>query len=179
MFKTKNILEFMFICCLILVLSVSNAYADDVLVTVRTKAASLLLGLKPLIFVLAGFGLIGFAWMAIFNQISWKWFSNIAIGCFLVGNMGLFIDYFVTKDGNRGTYAAMLESPSFGDYMAPDYNATGGTGSSPVEQKPKSEEGTGGKSSSDELGDEHKPAECPEGSKIVGGKCVPDETPKP
>lgn len=172
MFKLKNILEFTFICCLFLALSTSDAYADDVLATVREKAKVLLLSLKPLIFTLAAFGLIGFAWMAIFNQISWKWFSNIAIGCFLVGNMGLFIDYFVTKDGARGKLAADLESPSYSDYLAPGYNGSKGT-NDPVPQEPKNDEGPGGKSGSDEL-----ETECPEGSKIVGGKCVQDDTPK-
>lgn len=75
---------------------------------ISCRAACFLKQSKTVVFILAGFGLIGFAFMAIFNKISWKWFSNIAIGLFLVAVMGLFIDYFTTKDG-KGTVSARLD----------------------------------------------------------------------
>lgn len=71
-----------------------------------------LVSLKPIIYVFAGFGLIGFAFMAIFNKISWKWFSNIAIGLFLVANMGRFIEYFVFPEGGLSN-----NQLSYGDYL--------------------------------------------------------------
>ncbi len=74
----------------------------DVLEVVTRRAALAVVSLKPIVYIFAGFGLIAFAWMAIFNKISWKWFANIAMGLFLVANMGRLIEYFVgdgTKDG--------------------------------------------------------------------------------
>ena len=56
----------------------------DVLTSVTRRAARAILELKQIVYVFAGFGLIGFAWAAIFNKISWKWFGNIAMGLFLV-----------------------------------------------------------------------------------------------
>ncbi len=141
-------------------LTTGDVLADDVLQAVRAQAIKVLSGLRPVIFILAGFGLIGFAWMAIFNKISWKWFANIAMGLFLVANMGLFIDYFATKSGQKGQYAEKL---GYGDYMSQSgYTSTSGTDSEPQKQTDKGDTGTvGGKddgngsktpnSSSDEL----------------------------
>lgn len=76
----------------------------DVLETVTRRAALAVVSLKPIVYIFAGFGLIAFAWMAIFNKISWKWFANIAMGLFLVANMGRFIEYFVAGDGDNHYY---------------------------------------------------------------------------
>lgn len=77
----------------------------DVLTSVTRRAARAILELKQIVYVFAGFGLIGFAWAAIFNKISWKWFGNIAMGLFLVANMGRLIEYFA-KDETGEYYAA-------------------------------------------------------------------------
>ena len=50
-----------------------------------------------------------FAWGAIFNKISWKHFANIAIGLFLVANMGQLIEY-VVSNGDEGYYLGQWES---------------------------------------------------------------------
>ena len=55
----------------------------DVFEMVTRRAAFILAGIKPIVYIIAGFGLIAFAWGAIFNKISWKHFANIAIGLFL------------------------------------------------------------------------------------------------
>lgn len=75
--------------------------SDDVLETVTRRAALAVVSLKPIVYIFAGFGLIAFAWMAIFNKISWKWFANIAMGLFLVANMGRLIEYFVAGGDNH------------------------------------------------------------------------------
>lgn len=128
----SKILAFTIFSCLVLFLTTGDACADDVLQAVRNKAANFLFRLRPVIFILAGFGLIGFAWMAIFNKISWKWFANIAMGLFLVANMGLFIDYFATKSGQKGQYADAL---GYGTYLEPSYTSTSGTNSDPKSQE--------------------------------------------
>ena len=83
---------------------------EDVLDTVTRRAALTIASLKPIVYVFAGFGLIAFAWMAIFNKISWKWFANIAMGLFLVANMGRFIEYFVVGDGDQHYYVGVWGS---------------------------------------------------------------------
>ena len=77
---------------------------SDALETITRRAALVVVGLKPIVYVFAGFGLIAFAWMAIFGKLSWKWFANIAMGLFLVANMGRFIEYFVTDGGDSHYY---------------------------------------------------------------------------
>lgn len=81
------------------------------------RAMNILLGLKQIVYVMAGFGLIGFAYMAIFNKISWKWFSQIAIGLFLVANMGRFIEYFVFPNG-QDEWEINQGKLSYGDYLS-------------------------------------------------------------
>lgn len=83
---------------------------EDVLDKVTRRAALTIASLKPIVYVFAGFGLIAFAWMAIFNKISWRWFANIAMGLFLVANMGRFIEYFVVGDGDQHYYVGVWGS---------------------------------------------------------------------
>lgn len=90
-----------------------NAGGGNVFSQIAARAMRFLVGIKPIIYLLAGFGLIGFAFMAIFNKISWKWFSQIAIGLFLVANMGRFIEYFVYQR----TDASAVQPLSYGDYL--------------------------------------------------------------
>lgn len=131
--KSNRIFFMVLFCCFALVLLTGDAYADDVLQTVKSKAAKFIHDLRPLIFILAGFGLIGFAFGAIFGKISWKWFANIAIGLFLVANVGLFIDYLATKSGAAGQYAQSL---GYGKYLdsSGGYTATPGSSDNPQSQ---------------------------------------------
>lgn len=96
--------------------TVDYSNTGDVFSTITRRAARILVGLKPIVYTFAGFGLIGFAFMAIFNKISWKWFANIAIGLFLVANMGRLIEYMVytvdDRDLNEGDQLS-----AFGDYL--------------------------------------------------------------
>ncbi len=96
--------------------NIDYSNTGDVFSTITRRAARILVGLKPIVYVFAGFGLIAFAFMAIFNKISWKWFANIAIGLFLVANMGRLIEYMVYTVDDRDLAAA--EKPSeFGDHL--------------------------------------------------------------
>ena len=142
--------------CLCLFLLPTDAYAADVFQTIKSKAAKFIRDLKPVIFILGGFGLIGFAFGAIFGKISWKWFANIAIGLFLVANVGLFIDYFASKDGDKGQYA---ESLGYGQYLdaSGKYTATEGSDSDPKSQNATNQEGTAGDNASAEMKDDCVP----------------------
>ena len=102
---------------------VNYTNTKDVLQTITRRAAYILVGLKPIVYTFAGFGLIAFAYMAIFNKISWKWFGNIAIGLFLVANMGRLIEYavFPTDDDGKINDGKL---DSFGDYLQNALNDT-------------------------------------------------------
>ncbi len=156
--KTMKIILF---CCVGLLLSATEAYAagvqSDVLDLVRDKAADFIRNLRPLIFILAGFGLIGFAFGAIFGKISWKWFANIAIGLFLVANVGLFVDYFASKDGTRSIYREAL---GYGRYLdaSGSYTATSGSQTDPKKQSSASQDGANEENSnSEDVGTECAP----------------------
>ena len=94
---------------------------SDIFQTMTRRAMRILVGLKPIVYTFAGFGLIGFAFMAVFNKINWKWFANIAIGLFLVANIGRFIEYFVYP--NIGEEVAR-QKLSFGDYLSAGFADT-------------------------------------------------------
>ncbi len=147
-----------------------EAWADDVMKTIRDRAADILVNLKPVIFVLGGFGLIGFAFAAIFGKISWKWFSHIAMGLFLVANMGLFIDYFITKSGGKGEISETL---GYGNYLDSGYSGTSGTeggdlgGGNDGSNLPEGDDTT----PEENTGDICTPA-CGEGQSCTGGTCV-------
>lgn len=99
----------------------ANEGGTDVFDAITRRSVAIIIAIKPIVYIFAGFGLIGFAWMAIFNKLSWKWFANIAMGLFLVANLGRLIEYFVgnnevyyldnwsssesTEDGKRLSYA--------------------------------------------------------------------------
>lgn len=126
MLKLKSLLKsnlfFLLLVTALFALSPQEAWsAEGVFETVRQKAASSLKDVKLVVYILGGFGLIGFSFMAIFNKISWKWFANIAISLFLLSVMGLFIDDFTGTD----EHAALLD---YGDYLSEDNSISGSDG---------------------------------------------------
>ncbi len=138
MLKLKSLLKsnlFLFVAIIaFLAVCPQDVWAAEgsVFEKVRNKAASSLKDIKLVVYILAGFGLIGFSFMAIFNKISWKWFANIAISLFLLSVMGLFIDDFT----GTSKHADMLD---FGNYLSGDGSMDGtggdiGGGSVPPEE---------------------------------------------
>ena len=94
-----------------------TVYAEnnDVFTSVTRRAARILAGLRPVAYLLAAFGLVGFAYAAVFNKISWKWFANISIGLFLVANMGRLIEYMVYPNAEDKQEIIAKPLDSFGD----------------------------------------------------------------
>lgn len=133
---------------------------ENVFDAVKCRAACFIKEFKSVLYVLGGFGLIGFAFMAIFNKISWKWFSNIAMGLFLIAVMGMFIDYF-TSNGDT-TVSAQL-----------DYGYDMGSNTS----NPGTSGGIGGVDCSKTPNHEScKNDSCSDDLILIGGKCVkPDD----
>jgi len=96
--KYKKHISSLIMLALILFLP-TDAWAEgNIFSQVRDKAVRFLVDSSGVVYLLGGFGLVGFAFMAIFNKISWKWFANIAIGLFLVAVTGMFISYFTGDD---------------------------------------------------------------------------------
>ena len=116
MLKLKSLLKsnlFLFVATIaFLAVCPQDVWAAEgsVFEKVRDKAASSLKDIKLVVYILAGFGLIGFSFMAIFNKISWKWFANIAISLFLLSVMGLFIDDFT----GTSKHSTLLD---YGNYL--------------------------------------------------------------
>lgn len=145
MLKLKSLLKsnlfFLLLVTALFALSPQEAWsAEGVFETVRQKAAASLKDVKLVVYILGGFGLIGFSFMAIFNKISWKWFANIAISLFLLSVMGLFIDDFTGTD----EHSALLD---YGDYLSGDGTLNGtdntiGGGGGPTEEDPDQSETT-------------------------------------
>jgi len=98
MSKIAKCLSFVLLLALVFCLPTEAWAEGNIFTEVRNKAVNVLVDSRKLVYLLGGFGLIGFAFMAIFNKISWKWFANIAIGLFLVSVMGMFIAYFTGAD---------------------------------------------------------------------------------
>ncbi|OPZ77266.1 MAG: TrbC/VIRB2 family protein [Alphaproteobacteria bacterium ADurb.Bin438] len=85
-----------------LLLSTNFASAADAIDTVITKGKEVFDGVRKVVFVLGGFGLVGLAMAAIFGKIQWKWFGALAIGLTILGLAGSIINYIV-EDTTMGT----------------------------------------------------------------------------
>ncbi|MFV0627067.1 MAG: TrbC/VirB2 family protein [Alphaproteobacteria bacterium] len=84
----------------------------NVFQTIACKIVTTLDDLRMIIYVIAGFGLIAFAFSAIFGKISWKHLAQIAFGLFLVSMMAPFISYFTGPGGGYAYYKM-----PYGDYL--------------------------------------------------------------
>ena len=95
--------------------------SGDVFQQIQCKVLQFLSNLRTLAYVLAGFGLIMFAYAAIFNKVNWKHFSSIAMGLFLLSMMGPFIEYF---SGNSMVTTAL----GYGNFMGNEFTYVQGSG---------------------------------------------------
>ena len=153
---TKNIYLLYLLIAFFMVVS-GDAYAADVFDAIRQKAFVVVKRIGALATLIAAFGLIGFAFGAIFGKISWKWFGNLAIGLFLVANVGLFIDYFATMRGESGQYSSLGYGSYLNSSSGNTYTETSGTDGDPSSQN----SGTGGSSGQNDSND------------LASGDCVP------
>ncbi len=105
----------------------ANAGSGDpdtkVFAQIACKALMFLIDLRVIAYIISGFGMVAFAYAAVFNKINWKHFSMIAIGLFLLAMIGPFISYF-TGDN---TVEVNLQ---YGNYLGGNYNPINGTGGS-------------------------------------------------
>lgn len=81
---------------------------DNVFKYIACKAMTTLADVRVIVYTLAGFGLIAFAFAAIFNKISWKHLANLCIALFILSMMTPFISYFTYDNGQQITYGNYL-----------------------------------------------------------------------
>ena len=90
------------------------ANASNIFKQIACKVMMFLVDLRVLAYIISGFGMVMFAWAAIFNKISWKHFSQIAIGLFMLSMIGPFITYFTG-------YEDIEKNLEYGNYLGGKY----------------------------------------------------------
>ncbi len=73
------------------VLFASNSYA--LFEELTQKGSEIFMGMRDIIYVVAGFGIIGVAVGGFFGNINWKWLGAIIIGLFVIATTAAFINY--------------------------------------------------------------------------------------
>ncbi len=96
------------------------ANAGNIFKQIACKAMMFLIDLRVLAYIISGFGMVMFAWAAIFNKISWKHFSQIAIGLFMLSMIGPFITYFTG-------YEDVEKNLEYGNYLGGNYQPIQGS----------------------------------------------------
>ena len=81
---------------------------DNIFKYIACKAMTTLADIRVIVYTLAGFGLVAFAFAAIFNKISWKHLANLCIALFILSMMTPFISYFTYNDGTQITFGNYL-----------------------------------------------------------------------
>ncbi len=92
------------------VCGVSGGGQGDVFSTIACKVTTSLADIRKIVYVLAGFGLIAFAFAAIFNKISFKHLGTIAFSLFLLSMITPFVEYFTQEPGVTLKYGHYLSS---------------------------------------------------------------------
>lgn len=106
--------------------------SDPIWSALAGKAHLIGQGLKRSGYIIAGIGLIFFAFMAIFNKISWKNFAYIALSCFVLTFMIALINWFSSK----GNHNPATENTKFtGAGAADSTDIKGGVPSINAEKK--------------------------------------------
>ena len=59
------------------------------------KGVEIFVGLREIIFAVAGFGIIAVAIGGFFGNLNWKWLAAIGIGLFVISTTAAIIDYMV------------------------------------------------------------------------------------
>ena len=120
--KYFGLLTIAVLFALVMLPSVSFA-AGDVFDTIQAKMISTVKDLRKIAYVIAGFGLVMFSFLAIFNKISFKHLGYIMISLSLLSLMMPFINYFsgANLQDNELNYADFI---SGGDASIEGSNVT-------------------------------------------------------
>lgn len=96
--------------CISFSMFICGEAAADIFETLSLKTTNFAKGLRNIAYVISGFGIIMFTFLAISGKINFKHLGYISISLFILAAMGAFIDY-ITKD----TEARTSLSAEFGD----------------------------------------------------------------
>jgi len=91
--------------------------------TLSTRAGVFAIGLRNLAYVLSGFGLIMFTFLAISGKINFKHLGYITLSLFMVSAVGALIDY--VTDNAMDQSSSLVADHEFGE----NYKNAGQTGS--------------------------------------------------
>jgi hypothetical protein len=111
----KRILLILFLCTVVMVPDAFAAGEDSIFYKLADRAKAIGLGLRGAGFMIAGFGLIVFAFMAIFNKISWKSLAYIMLSCFILSLMFGVIAYISEGSSSFNKYKGDLKYDVHGD----------------------------------------------------------------
>ncbi len=78
------------------------AAASGLFGTLTAKGAEIFIGLREIIFAVAGFGITAVAIGGFFGAINWKWLSAIIIGLVVISTTSAIINYMVDSDVTSG-----------------------------------------------------------------------------
>ncbi len=87
----KTLLLSLMIFALSSVLFAGDSYA--LFEELTQKGSEIFMGMRDIIYVVAGFGIIGVAVGGFFGTINWKWLGAIIIGLFVIATTAAFINY--------------------------------------------------------------------------------------
>lgn len=86
----------LFICLLLFVFLFANpSFAADtgLFSDLINKGSEIFMGMRDIIYVVSGFGIIGVAVGGFFGTINWKWLGAIIIGLMVIASTAAFIQY--------------------------------------------------------------------------------------
>lgn len=97
----KNI-NILFISVLLSVVFLCNpAFADDssgLFSDLIDKGSDIFMGMRDIIYVVSGFGIIGVAIGGFFGTINWKWIGAIIVGLMVIATTAAFIQYITGEE---------------------------------------------------------------------------------
>lgn len=112
----KHQFKYLFLTLLlgVLLLPASAMAADNIFQEISRKMMTTVIDVRRIVYVIAGFGLIMFTTLAIFNKISFKHLAYIMIGLSLLAVMMPFINYFagVNLEDTEFSYGNYLNGGS-------------------------------------------------------------------
>lgn len=103
--KVSKITVFLLLSLIVFSSNSAFAASGDIFTIISNKMVSTIQDVRKIVYVIAGFGLIMFAVLAIFNKISFKHLAYIMIGLSLLSLMMPFINYFSGAELSDSEYS--------------------------------------------------------------------------
>ena len=85
--------------CIAFCLFVCDEAKADIFDSLSTKTSKFAVGLRNIAYVISGFGIIMFTFLAISGKINFKHLGYISISLFILSAVGAFIDYVTHGSG--------------------------------------------------------------------------------